>query len=205
MHESWGNRSKESIGGGGIVAKLTPKQKIFVDEYLVDLNAARAYKIAYPKIKKDETARANSSRLLTNANIKDYIDKRMKDREKRTEITQDKVLQELANIAFSNGADFAKVVQKSYMEPVLDDKGNEIGEKEVFYKDVDPVLTDDLSEDKKKAIAAIKRTKFGIEVASCDKVKALELLGKHLGMFKEKIEAEINNTGDINVNIKVID
>lgn len=53
---------------------MTEKQKIFCDEYLKDLNATRAYKIAYPKVKKDEVARANSSRLLTNANIKNYID-----------------------------------------------------------------------------------------------------------------------------------
>ncbi|GAA0122237.1 terminase small subunit [Clostridium faecium] len=171
--------------------KLTPKQKIFVDEYLVDLNATRAYKAAYKNIKKDETARANGSRLLTNANVKEYIDKRMKDREKRTEITQDFVLKELYAIASARGSDFAKVVQKSYMRPILDKEGKPTGEEEeVFYKDVELTLTDDLPEDKKKAIAAIKQTKFGIEVASCDKVKALELLGKHLGMFKDKIEIE---------------
>lgn len=170
--------------------KLTPKQKIFVDEYLVDLNATRAYKAAYKNIKKDETARANGSRLLTNANVKEYIDKRMKDREKRTEITQDFVLKELYAIASARGSDFAKVVQKSYMRPILDKEGNKIDEEEVFYKDVELTLTDDLPEDKKKAIAAIKQTKFGIAVESCDKVKALELLGKHLGMFKDKIEIE---------------
>ena len=58
--------------------KLTPKQKIFVNEYLVDLNATRAYKKAYPSIKKESTARTNGSRLLTNANIKNYIDEQLK-------------------------------------------------------------------------------------------------------------------------------
>ena len=67
------------------------------------------------------------------------------------------------------------------------------------------VVTDQLPEDKKKAITAIKSTKFGIAIETGDKVKALELLGKHLGMFKERIEADINNTGEINVSIKVID
>lgn len=79
---------------------LTPKQKIFADEYLIDLNATRAYKVAYSKVKKDEAARANGSRLLTNANVADYIEKRMKEREKRTKITQDMVLQELAKLGF---------------------------------------------------------------------------------------------------------
>lgn len=177
---------------------LTQKQKIFVDEYLVDLNATRAYKMAYPNCKKEETAAQAGSRLLRNVKVKDYIEKRMKDREKRTEITQDKVLEELSKIAFANGTDFAKVVEKSYMKPIYDKEGKKIDEEEVFYKDVDLLLTDELPEDKKKAISAIKQTKFGIAVESCDKVKALELLGRHLGMFKDKIE----HSGELTQNIK---
>jgi len=59
------------------MAKLTAKQQKFCDEYLIDCNAARAYKAAYPSIKSDETARANGSRLLTNANVKKYIDEQL--------------------------------------------------------------------------------------------------------------------------------
>lgn len=182
--------------------KLTDKQKIFIDEYLVDLNATRAYKVAYPSCKKEETANVNASRLLRNAKVKEYVEKRMKDREKRTEITQDKVLQELSKIAFANGSDFAKVVQKSYMRPKLDSDGNLTGEvEEVFYKDVELIPTDDLSEDKRKAISAIKQTKFGIEVASCDKVRALELLGRHLGMFTDKVEHSGAISSEVNITI----
>lgn len=60
------------------MAKLTEKQKIFVNEYLIDLNATRAYKAAYKSCKKDETARVNGSKLLTNTNIKKYIDEQLK-------------------------------------------------------------------------------------------------------------------------------
>lgn len=56
---------------------MTEKQKIFADEYLIDLNATRAYRVAYPSVKKDEVARANASRLLTNANVKKYISEQM--------------------------------------------------------------------------------------------------------------------------------
>ncbi len=174
--------------------KLTEKQKIFVNEYLVDLNATRAYKVAYPNVKKDDTARANGSRLLTNANIKEYLDERMREREKRTEITQDKVLEELAAIAFSNGSKYAKVIEEIVYdengEVLLDHDGNIVKQKVV-----ELVLTDELSETDKKAIASIKRGKNGIEISTCDKVRALELLGKHLGMFKEKVEVSgnINN------------
>jgi phage terminase small subunit len=85
-----------------LMAKLTPKQKIFVDEYLVDLNATRAYKAAYPSCKKEETINAAASRMLRNVKVKEYIDIRMKDREKRTEITQDMVLQRWWDIANAN-------------------------------------------------------------------------------------------------------
>lgn len=170
--------------------KLTEKQKIFCNEYLVDLNATRSYKKAYPNVKKDEVARANASRLLTKANIKEYVDKRIKDREKRTEITQDNVIKELAAIAFANGSDYAKVVNKQIFvngEPVLDEEGNP-----QTYQDVELMLTENLTSIQKKAIASIKRGKNGIEVSTCDKVRALELLGKHLGMFTNKVEVSGN-------------
>ena len=50
---------------------LTPKQKIFADEYLIDLNATRAYKVAYPRVRNEETAAAAGARLLRN--VKVYI------------------------------------------------------------------------------------------------------------------------------------
>ena len=174
--------------------KLTEKQKIFVNEYLVDLNATRAYKVAYPNVKKDDTAAVNGNRLLRNAKVKEYLDERMKEREKRTEITQDKVLEELAAIAFSNGSKYAKVIEETVYdengEVLLDSDGNIVKQKVV-----DLVLTDELSETDKKAITSIKRGRNGIEISTCDKVRALELLGKHLGMFKEKVEVSgnINN------------
>lgn len=145
---------------------LTAKQKIFAEEYLVDLNATRAYKAAYPRVKKDESARVNGSRLLTNANVAVYVEKRMQERQKRTEITQDRVLEELAAIAFARATDYA-----------------EVRKDRVIIKD-----TADLAEDQIKAIAGIKEGKFGIELKLNDKEKALELLGRHLGMFKDRVE-----------------
>ena len=55
---------------------------------------------------------------------------------------------------------------------------------------------DILTEEQKKALSGIKEGKFGIQVDSCDKVKALELLGRHLGMFKEKVTID----GNVNTN-----
>lgn len=180
------------------MVRLTPKQQRFVEEYLVDLNATEAAKRAGYS---EKTAYSQGQRLLKNVEAQKYIEQRMKDREKRTEITQDKVLQELSKIAFASGTDFAKVVEKSFMKPIFDNDGNKINEEEVFYKDVELILTDDLPEEKKKAIAAIKQTKFGIAIESCDKVKALELLGRHLGMFTDKVEHSGNISNEVSIVI----
>lgn len=56
---------------------MTDKQRKFCDEYLIDLNATRAYKAAYPNVKKNDAAAVNGSRLLRKANIKTYIDEQL--------------------------------------------------------------------------------------------------------------------------------
>ena len=169
---------------------MTDAQKRFCDEYLIDLNATRAYKVAYPKCKKDETANAAASRMLRNVKVQEYISEKQKEIEKRTEVTQDKVIKELAAIAFSNASDYAKLKKMKRNVPVFD--GEDIVDyKEEEYTGIEFTPTDELTEEQKKALSGIKEGKFGIQVDSCDKVKALELLGKHLGIFN-----------DINVNMK---
>lgn len=58
---------------------MTEKQKIFCDEYLVDLNGTRAYKAAYPNVKKDNSAAARANKLLKTKEVKEYIDKRLEE------------------------------------------------------------------------------------------------------------------------------
>lgn len=158
---------------------MTEAQKRFCDEYLIDLNATRAYKVAYARCKKDETANVNGSKLLRNAKVQEYISKKMKEREKRTEVTQDMVIQELARIAFLD-------IRKLY------DSNGEL-------KNIQ-----DIDEETVKAISSLEtleeyagygndREKIGNtqKVKLLDKTKALELLGKHLGLFN-----------DVNVNMK---
>jgi len=53
------------------------KHQIFADEWLKDMNGTRAYRVAYPHIKKDTTAKAAASRLLTDVNVKTYIDEQL--------------------------------------------------------------------------------------------------------------------------------
>ena len=71
------------------------KQKIFADEYLIDLNATRAYKVAYPNVKNDVTAAAAASRLLRNVKVQEYIAQRMAEKESELIADQDEVLKYL--------------------------------------------------------------------------------------------------------------
>lgn len=165
------------------MAKLNDRQKRFCDEYLVDLNATQAaIRAGYTA----KYANTNAFKLLQNTAIKEYIQQRQTERAERTEITQDMVLRELAIIAFSNAADYASVIEKEG----TDEDGNP-----VKYRTVEPVLTGDLSDNQKKALAVIKKGRDGFEIKPYDKVRALELLGKHLGMFTEKVDltGQVNN------------
>lgn len=149
---------------------LTEKQKIFADEYLIDLNATRAYRTAYPSVKKDEVAAVNGSKLLRNTKVAGYIAERMQERQKRTEVTQDRVVQELAAIAFSRATDYV-TVKSNGSEAIVCIKS-----------------TDELTEEQVKAIAGIKEGANGVEIKLNSKEKALELLGRHLGMWNDKVE-----------------
>lgn len=169
---------------------MTDAQKRFCDEYLIDLNATRAYKVAYLRCKKDETANVNGSKLLRNAKVQEYISERQKQIEKRTEVTQDMVIKELAAIAFSKASDYAKLKKMKRNVPVFDGE-NIVDYKEEEYTGIEFTPTDELTEEQKKALSGIKEGKFGIQVDSCDKVKALELLGRHLGIFNDKIDVNV--------------
>lgn len=77
---------------------MTKKQKIFADEYLIDLNATRAYKVAYPNVKNDVTAAAAASRLLRNVKVQEYIAQRMAEKESKRIADQDEVLKYLTSV-----------------------------------------------------------------------------------------------------------
>lgn len=84
---------------------LTPKQKRFCEEYLIDFNATAAYRRAGYAVKSDAVASVNAARLLVNAKVQAYISELQKGRSLRTQITADRVLEEMARIAFANTTD----------------------------------------------------------------------------------------------------
>ena len=151
---------------------MTEKQKIFADEYLIDLNATRAYRMAYPNVKKDDTTAAAAARMLRNVKVAEYIQERMQERQQRTEVTQDRVVQELAAIAFAKATDYV-TIQSNGSDAVVMIKS-----------------TDDLTDEQVRAIAGIKEGANGVEIKLNDKEKALELLGRHLGMWNDKLEVK---------------
>lgn len=141
---------------------LTEKQARFVAEYLVDLNATQAaIRAGYS----EKTAEVIGYENLRKPQIQEAIQVAMDARAKRTEITQDRVLQELAAIGFSRTTDFIRIDQMGHV--IL-------------------TPTDELTEDQQRAIAGIKDGKFGVELKLHDKLRALEKLGEHLGMFSGK-------------------
>lgn len=81
-----------------VVSPSDKKQKIFADEYLIDLNATRAYKVAYPNVKNDVTAAAAASRLLRNVKVQEYIAQRMAEKESKRVADQDEVLRYLTSV-----------------------------------------------------------------------------------------------------------
>ena len=77
--------------------KLTEKQKRFCDYYIETGNATESYLRAGYKVKTDGAARANASRLLTKANVKNYIDNRLKELEDARIAKADEVLRHLTS------------------------------------------------------------------------------------------------------------
>lgn len=153
---------------------MTGKQKRFIEEYLIDLNAAQAaIRAGYSP----DTARQIGNENLTKPDIRARIDQEMAKRSRRTGINQDRVIRELARIAFVNPAD-------------------------VINAD-DATLKEDATEDDTAAVLSVKVKTFGEdgverEIKMADKLKALELLGKHLGMFQNNLNVELNTSEKLN-------
>ncbi len=170
--------------------ELTKKQKSFCDEYLIDFNATRAYKKIYTTCNKDETARANSSRLLTKANIQEYLKEQTNRKQEEARVTQNDIVNQLTRIAFGD-------IRKLY-----DEQGR--------LKDIQ-----DIDDDTAAIISGIETTEefegygddreqigYTKKVKMAGKEKALELLGKHFGMFKDKVEVSQDKPFEVNINIK---
>ena len=150
------------------------KHETFCQEYLVDLNATQAYiRTGYAS----KNANNCSSALLATPKIRARVDELLAARSVRVGVGQDRVLRELARIAFLDPTKLANMDNAS--------------------------VNDDATEDDRAAIASIKVKSGGEtverEIRFVDKLKALELMGKHLGMYTDKVDVK----GSLNSEIKI--
>ena len=149
---------------------MTKKQKVFVEEYLIDLNATQAAIRAGYSV---DSARDIGCENLTKPNIQEAIAKAMAERSKRTGVNQDRVVLELAKIAFVNAKN------------VIDAE--------------DGSIRADATEDDLACVQSVKVKKMDgekgyseeREVKLYDKLRALEKLGQHLGMWNDKIDVNV--------------
>lgn len=77
---------------------MTENQKRFCDEYIIDMNGVRAYKAAYPNVKRYSAAAVNASQLLKKTNIRAYIDKRLQELQNERTASAQEVLEYLTSV-----------------------------------------------------------------------------------------------------------
>ena len=157
------------------MSELTEKQQRFVEEYLVDLNATQAaIRAGYS----EKTATEQGARLLINVKVQDAIIEAKAKRSKRTEITQDRVLQEISRIAFS---DIRQVIKWTSNAVTLKS-------------------SDELDDDDAAMVSEVSQTTTAtggtLKIKVHDKMKALELAGRHLGLW-EKSEAGESSLAEV--------
>lgn len=159
---------------------LTDRQRRFVDEYLIDLNASQA------AVRAGYTGDPNTigPRLMANVGIRSLVDQRMADRAQRTEITQDRVLQELARLAFVD-------LRKAYNEDGTLKKPHELDDDTAAAMAGLETVTTAIGDVEDPATLATKKVK------TWDKKGALELCMRHLGMLNDKIKVDANVTGGV--------
>lgn len=157
------------------MARLTAKQKKFIDEYMIDLNATQAaIRAGYSPA----SAGSIGSENLKKPEIASRVRAREAERSKRVGINADRVLDELGKLAFVNPTDL--------IDPETGD----------IRSDISPEDAAAIASVKTRKIATEEGTGTEKEIRLTDKLRALELCGKHLGMFKDN--------ADVNVPINIV-
>lgn len=171
------------------MTSLSNNQKLFCQEYLkLGMNGTQAYLNVYKTCKKEETAMASASRLLRNVKVKEYIEELQSKVEEKAVVTIEDIVKELTAIAFTDRTNISKNVRNKIVERKEDGTEVEYYEDNVIFAE-----TDELDDKTKKIISGYKKTQSGFAVETYDKMKALELLGKYLGMFKDEATTINNN------------
>lgn len=170
--------------------KLTPKRQRFVNEYLKDLNGAKAaIRAGYS----ERTARSIACELLQLPEVKTAVNKAIAKRNKRLEINQDKIVRELAKVGLADIKDYLSYRTEKTQVDVDDDGKPVIGYEPI----IELIPSDDVDGAVIQEVSLSQKGVFTFKLQ--DKLKALELLARHLGMLNDNI----NLSGD--VVVKVVD
>jgi len=202
----------------GDPSKVRGRRRRFVDYYLVNLNGAKSAELA--GYAGGKSARTQAARLLADEDVMAAISVGMTERAKRTEVTQDRVVRELARIAF---ADLRGLVRwgtydrppKEGAEPATenpeksdtpeDDEGSEVRIAGETLDVVNLVPSDQIDPDDAAAVAEVGAGPNGLRIKLHDKQKALELLGRHLGMWTDPQAGGQGNTPiPVAINIALV-
>lgn len=157
------------------MSEITPKQQMFAKEYLVDLNATQsAIRAGYSA----KTAEAQGSRLLTNVKVQASIQELMDKRAAKYEITADRVLQEIAKLAFHDPRKFFDADGRiKPINEIDDDTAMALSGIETFHK---------VTGEDNDCMAVVTKIK------TADKGANLERLGRHLKLFTDKVEHDVS-------------
>jgi len=175
---------------------VTPKQQRFVEEYLVDLNATAAYRRA-GYVAKGNAAEVNAARLLRNAQVQAAVAEAREKQSARVNLKADDVVRELMKIGFS---DIRKAIKWNSNVAVAAPDEREIEEifesgdiRHAVTNQVELVDSDVIDDDTAAAISEISQTdKGGLKVKFYDKRAALVDLGRHLGLFTDRVDVTSN-------------
>jgi phage terminase small subunit len=178
--------------------ELTAKQRAFVREYLIDLNATQAaMRAGYS----EKTAYASGAENLKKPQIASAIESALKIRADRTDITADRVLKELAKIGFADIRKAIKWQGTLVTEEDNPDGGDTLIIKNVVTNNVTLVSSDEIDDETAAAISEISQNAAGgIKLKMHDKKAALVDIGRHLGMFTDKVE----HTGEVAMTFKTV-
>lgn len=147
----------------------------FAREYVIDLNATRA---AIAAGYSEKTAAVQGSQLLNRLKVRKLIDKLKSERASRLGIKAERVVEELCRLSFSNMADYMRVDEDG--KPIGLDLRNLTRDQAAAIQEISEDATGGTGDGERKLII---RTKFKL----ADKGANLERLGRHLGMFEDKL------------------
>jgi phage terminase small subunit len=169
---------------------MTPSNRVFADEWLKCRHITKAYRFAYPNCKTDYAASTNGTKLLKNAEIKAYIDKKLDEISRKAGLTVQRVLEEEARLSLSDMREIFDGETAIKPSDLPEDiaraiKGFKVKERKVLHPDGDTEII----------------TTY--EYSFWDKGASLQRVEKYLGMHTEKIDLTTNGQ-EINTSDEVL-